>query len=413
VSVQATERHRHPIDRRALVTGRLMVLVAIVLSALTLRTAVTSLTPLLDEISRDVGFGSTIVGVFGMLPTAMFAVFGLLTPRLALTFGLERVALGAMLMTGIGIATRSMVSDTAALLALSALALGGMGIGNVVIPPLVKRYFSDRVAMMSTIYITCVQVGTFLPALVAVPVADAYGWRVSLGLWSLLAFAAALPWVGIVISRRGRDRVDTSAEPHTEHGERGRAWRSPVAWGMAGMFGMTSLITYSMFTWVPKILTEAGASAAFGGAMVALFSAVGFIAAIGAPTLCARIANPYPVVVACAVFYLAGFAGLLFAPMAAPVLWILLVGLGPSTFPMSLTLINLRTRTAAGSAALSGFTQGLGYAVACIGPLLFGILHDLTGGWTWPFALLLGAVAVILVAGYVACKPRFLEDSWL
>ena len=99
--------------------------------------------------------------------------------------------------------------------------------------------------------------------------------------------------------------------------------------------------------------------------------------------------------------------------MAAPVLWILLVGLGPSTFPMSLTLINLRTRTAAGSAALSGFTQGLGYAVACIGPLLFGILHDQTGGWTWPFALLLGAVAVILVAGYVACKPRFLEDSWL
>ncbi|MFD4182951.1 MFS transporter [Rhodococcus sp. NPDC058514] len=408
----STERHPHTIDRRALVAGRLMVLVAIVLSALTLRTAVTSLTPLLDEISGDVGFGSTIVGVFGMLPTAMFAIFGLLTPRLALSFGLERVALAAMLMTGVGIATRSMVSDTATLLALSALALGGMGIGNVVIPPLVKRYFSDRVAMMSTIYITCVQVGTVLPVLVAVPLADAYGWRVSLGLWALPAVAAALPWIGIVISRRGRDRLDTSAEPLAEQGERGRAWRSPVAWGMAGMFGMTSLITYSMFTWVPKILTEAGASAAFGGTMVALFAAVGFLAAIGAPTLCARIANPYPVVVACAAFYLAGFAGLLFAPMAAPVLWILLVGLGPSTFPMSLTLINLRTRTAAGSAALSGFTQGLGYAVACLGPLLFGVLHDVTGGWAWPFAMLLVAVGVILVAGYAACKPRFLEDSW-
>lgn len=408
----ATEQRR-TIPKRALVAGRLTVLVAIVLSALTLRTAVTSLTPLLDQISAEIGFGSTVVGVFGMLPTALFAVAGLCTPRLALRFGLERVALASVVMTGVSIATRSAVSDTWSLLALSALALGGMGIGNVVIPPLVKRYFSDRVATMSTIYITCVQVGTVLPALVAVPVAEAQGWRFSLGMWSLIAFAAVVPWISIVVSRRGHDRLDTSAEyvanPAESHGQ---AWRSPVAWGMAGMFGMTSLITYSLFTWVPKILTEAGASAGFAGTMVGLFAAVGFIAAIGAPALCARIANPYPVVVGCAVFYLIGFAGLLFAPMGAPVLWILLVGLGPSTFPMSLTLINLRTRTGAGSAALSGFTQGLGYAVACLGPLLFGVLHDVTGGWAWPFGLLLGAVAVILVSGYVACKPRYLEDSW-
>ncbi len=39
-----------------------------------------------------------------------------------------------------------MMSQTWSLLALSALALAGMGIGNVVIPPLVKRYFSDRLA---------------------------------------------------------------------------------------------------------------------------------------------------------------------------------------------------------------------------------------------------------------------------
>ncbi|MFC4602458.1 MFS transporter [Rhodococcus kronopolitis] len=401
------------IPRRGLVAGRLTVLVAVVLAALTLRTAVTSLTPLLDQISAEIGFGSTVIGVFGMLPTALFALAGLLTPRLALRFGLERVALASVLMTGVGIATRSLVSDTGSLLALSALALGGMGIGNVVIPPLVKRYFSDRVAMMSAIYITCVQVGTVLPALVAVPLAEAQGWRVSLGVWSLLAFAAVVPWVSVVVSHRGNDGVGTGAEHVGPPAEpRGQVWRSPVAWGMAGMFGMTSLITYSLFTWVPKILADAGASAGFGGTMVGLFAAVGFIAALGAPALCARIPNPYPVVLACAVFYLIGFSGLLFAPMAAPVLWILLVGLGPSTFPMSLTLINLRTRTGAGSAALSGFTQGLGYAVACLGPLLFGVLRDVSGGWTWPFAMLLAAVAVILVAGYVACKPRYLEDSW-
>ncbi|MGW4481820.1 CynX/NimT family MFS transporter [Rhodococcus triatomae] len=409
MTVQAADQTNET-RTRSLIAGRVVVLVAIVLSALTLRTAVTSLTPLLDEIGQDVGFDSAVVGLFGMLPTAMFAVSGILTPRLTRRFGLEVVVLTAMVMTAVGLAVRPAMSGTAALLVFSALALGGMGIGNVVVPPLVKRYFPDRIGAVSTVYILCVQIGTTLPALVAVPLADAHDWRVSLGVWALLPVAAVLPWLTVLAGRRGRSGGDTLVDPDAE--ATGRVWRSPVAWGMAGMFGMTSLITYSMFTWIPKILTEAGASAGFGGSMVALFSAVGFIAALGAPSLCIRIANPYPAVVACGVSYLIGFAGLLWAPMSAPIVWIIAVGLGPSTFPMALTLINLRTRTAAGSAALSGFTQGLGYAVACVGPLMFGVLHDATGGWAWPFALLLCAVCVVMIAGRVACKPRFLEDSW-
>ncbi len=400
-------------DRRSLFAGRLVVLVAIVLSALTLRIAVTSITPLLDVIGADIGFDSTVIGLFGMLPTAMFAVSGLATPRLTVRFGLERVALASMAATAVGLGVRALMPGTVGLLAFSALALGGMGVGNVVIPPLVKRYFSDRLGAVSTVYILCVQIGTMVPALVAIPLSDAFDWRVSLGVWTLLPVAAALPWIAVIVAGRGRDTPDTAGAATAAPAEpRGQVWRSPVAWGMAGMFGMTSLITYSMFTWIPTILTEAGASAGFGGSMVALFSAVGFIAAVGAPSLCIRIANPYPVVLLCGLSYLVGFAGLLWAPMSAPLVWIVAVGLGPSTFPMALTLINLRTRTGAGSAALSGFTQGLGYSVACIGPLMFGVLHDTTGGWAWPFALLLAAVAAVLVAGYFACKPRYLEDSW-
>jgi CP family cyanate transporter-like MFS transporter len=166
-----------------------------------------------------------------------------------------------------------------------------------------------------------------------------------------------------------------------------------------------------VFTWLPTILADAGADAAFGGSMVALFALVGLVAALTAPTVAARLANPYPVVVGCAACFFVAFAGLLFAPMSAPVLWVAILGLGPSTFPMTLTLINLRTRTPAGSAALSGFTQGVGYALACVGPLVFGMLHTVTGGWAAPFALLCVSVLVLLTGAWQACKPRMLEDS--
>ncbi|RVW11334.1 MFS transporter [Prescottella agglutinans] len=407
-TASATVTTRGP---QPLLKGRLLVFAAIAMSALTLRLAVTSFTPLASQISDDLGFSSTVVGVFGMVPTAMFAVFGLLTPAIARRLGLEWTALLAMLMAGFGMLTRAMVGDTWSLLALSALALGGMGIGNVVIPPLVKRYFSDRLALMSSIYITGVQIGTILPATIAVPLADAFDWRISLGVWSLLGFAAAAPWL-MVLARGRKSAAGPEAGATTESHPAGRPWRSPVGWGMAGMFGMTSLITYSMFTWIPKILTEAGASESFGGSMVALFSFMGLISAFAAPSVCARMRNPFPIVVGCAVSYAIGFTGLLLAPMSVPILWVIVVGLGPSTFPMSLTLINLRTRTHAGSAALSGFTQGVGYTVACLGPLLFGVLHEATGGWGAPFALLAVAVVIVLVSAWAACKPRMLEDSW-
>ncbi|WP_413767962.1 MFS transporter [Rhodococcus pyridinivorans] len=393
----------------SLLRGRLLVFCAIAMSALVLRLAVTSFSPLAGQISEEIGFSSTVVGVFGMIPTAMFAAFGLATPALGRRWGLERTALIGMLMAGVGMATRALMTDTWSLLLLSGLALGGMGIGNVVIPPLVKRYFSDTLALVSSVYIVGVQLGTIVPAFVAVPLADAFGWRVSLGVWALVGFAAALPWTWVLLRRRSDAAEDSvPAEQHAA----GRVWRSPVGWGMAGMFGMTSLVTYSMFTWIPDILADAGASPAFGGAMVGLFALLGLVSAFGAPSLCARMTNPFPVVVACAACFLIAFAGLWIAPMSVPILWVVLLGLGPSTFPMALTLINLRSSTSAGSAALSGFTQGVGYSAACLGPLLFGVFHDLTSGWTASFAFMTVAVAVLVTGAYQACKPRVVEDSW-
>ena len=72
-----------------------------------------------------------------------------------------------------------------------------------------------------------------------------------------------------------------------------------------------------------------------------------------------------------------------------------LAGLGPLIFPLALVLINLRTRTHDGAIALSGFIQSVGYTFGAFGPLVVGVFHELTGGWTVPLLFLLAlAVAV-------------------
>ncbi|WP_181141227.1 MULTISPECIES: CynX/NimT family MFS transporter [Xanthomonas] len=391
--------------------GRGLVLAAILLSAFNLRTAVTSLTPLLERIADEYAFGAPTMGALGMLPTAAFALTGVATPALLRRFGLLRTALLSMALATVGLVLRPLLPGTAGLLLGSLVALAGMGMGNVVLPPLVKRYFGDRVGGVSTLYITVLQVGTLLPALLAVPVADALGWRSSMVVWVLPALLALAAWAMVQTNHRRLHVTGPAPVTPTPEAE-GRVARTALGWSMAVTFGMTSLVTYSMFTWLPTLLREAGASPAFGGTMVALFAALGMVGALTMPALAVRMRNPFPIVLLCAACHLVAFAGLWWAPLAAPILWVTLLGLGPSTFPLALVLVNQRSRTAAGSAALSGFSQGMGYAMSCLGPFLFGWLHAHYGGWTSPFVFLVICILVQLAAAWVACRPQLLEDVW-
>jgi len=389
--------------------GRWLAFLAVVLVAVNLRTAVTSVTPLLDRLGHLFGFGNTLAGVLGMVPVTAFALSGLGTPRLIRYLGLQYMAMLCMALATLGLVLRALAPSTGMLLLGSAVALIGMGIGNVVVPPLVKRYFPDRVGAFSTLYITVLQLGTMTPALLSVPIADHYGWRISLGMWALLSLCAMGPWWWLAQQEQQQNtQLTTTVSVHPQ----GQVWKTSLGWGMALMFGMTSLCSYSMFTWIPKIMVDAGASEAFGGAMVALYASISLLPSLLVPVLAARLRNPFMIGFASFALSLLAFIGLLLAPMKLPWLWAAAASLGASTFPMALVLINLRTRTQAGSAALSGFMQGVGYSIAGVGPLLFGWLRGNTGTWLASFTLLISASCVLIVAAWFACKPQQLEDHW-
>jgi CP family cyanate transporter-like MFS transporter len=88
-----------------------------------------------------------------------------------------------------------------------------------------------------------------------------------------------------------------------------------------------------------------------------------------------------------------------------------LVGLGPILFPLALVLINLRTRTHASAIALSGFVQSVGYFFGAAGPLAFGILYAVTGGWTASLILMIVLALGGIGAGAVVARGRMLEDG--
>ena len=112
-------------------------------------------------------------------------------------------------------------------------------------------------------------------------------------------------------------------------------------------------------------------------------------------------------IVTVGMFGFAGAVGLMIAPAAAPLLWSVLIGIGMSAFSMALAVLGLRARTAEDTAQLSGMAQGFGYLIAGTGPFLFGLLHDVSHGWTAPWAMFLSVYAIQIVAGALAGRARY------
>jgi CP family cyanate transporter-like MFS transporter len=384
---------------------RALVVVGIVVLAFNLRPTAVSVGPVLGDIRAGLGMSAAEAGVLTSLPVLAFAVFGALAPRLAGRVGLHRLTLAALLCVVAGLAGRASVSSVPVFLLLSLLALAGMASANVLLPSLVKLHFPTRIGLMTSIYSTALAIGLTAGSVLTVPIAEAGdGWRTGLLAWSLLAAVAVVPWLALV----GHDRrLDESAD---RIGLLAVA-RTRLGWLLALFFGLQSLQAYSIFGWFAELYRDAGFSAHTAGLLLGVITGVSIPLSFLIPGLVARRDDQRPLMWAVMGCYPLGYTGLVLAPHGGAWLWAVLVGIGTTTFPLILTLIGLRARSAAGTAALSGFAQSAGYLLAGTGPFGVGLLHDLSGGWTVPLLALMALVVPQIVLGLAVSRPAYVEDE--
>ncbi|MFG1913220.1 CynX/NimT family MFS transporter [Micromonospora sp. NPDC048898] len=398
--------------RLPLWAGRTAALLGIGLVAFTLRQAVATISPILADIRVDIPISNIGVGLLGTLPPILLAASGFVAPRVARGFGLDGGIVLALLLMTLGHLVRAFAPGFAVLLAGSVVALAGTGIGNVLLPPIVRRHFPDRVALLTAVYVCVVGVGTAVPAAVAAPVSAQIGWRFSLGIWSVTSMVALVPWL-VIIARERRQRLsDAGAVESPPTALVSRLWRSRVALSITVVFSTSTICTYAAFAWLPEILGDiAGSTPTEAGVLLAATGIISVPGAFVAPLLVARLRNVGWLIAAGVVSFLSGYLGLLLAPTTLTLLWVLLIGSGSILFPVCLVLINVRTRSHGGTVALSGFAQGVAYALGALGPLLVGLLHDVSGGWTLPLLFLLAVTLVATIPAITLARPAFVEDE--
>lgn len=413
-------------------SGAGYVLVALVLVALNLRIAVTTAAALLVPLQEAGALTPIAAVIVPSIPTAIFAVAGVGTPRLAARLGIERTIRWGMLTLTAGLALR-MIADPFAIVAGTIIATSGLAIVNILLPAVVRARFPGRIGPVTTVYSMAMSLGSAAGAAVAVPVAEWLGSpTLGLAAWAIPAAIGLVAWIfvapvkaeiggstGSTAVPNSADQAQVSQAPSSQSpasedasamAPRGsdpdpaapgptasKASKPPLpagTWLLAGYFAMQSLVSYVVMGYVPAIAIDAGIPASRAGVLLGIAMAVGIPGTIVVMSFVRSAAWLRFGFVLVAVASGSGMLGLLFAPALAPEVWAALLGLGMCVFPLVLAIIAGIGASARETARVSGLAQSVGYTVATLGPLGAGAMRQVSGSWT---AVLIGVTVLIAV----------------
>ena len=427
-------------------TGVALLTVAIIVLALNMRAAITSLPPIFPELHSALHLSAASQSVLAAIPVLCFGVFSGVAAPLSRVFGEERVLGAALVLLAAGLLLRGAAPS---ILLLPGTVLAGMAIAlmNVLLPSLVKRRRPERAGLLIGLYLMALSTGAIVASLIAVPVYQAAGGatgavRLTLGMWALPALIAAAVWLPQLRYRTDPGLVEPAvAEPEAAESPpaepppaeatpveatpveatpveapaarpaggrpRSRLARTPLAWYVTAFMGLQSLTYYATLSWFPTIFRDRGASAVHAGTLLAVMNLGNAVTALLIPVLAHRRPDQRLLALITMIITAAGLAGAAFGPLSVSVPFVFLLGLGQgASLGLAIFYTMARSPDPVTAASLSAFAQSIGYLLATTGPLLLGFLHTATGGWNVPVWVLLGIVALQLGSGWLAGRAQ-------
>lgn len=393
-------------QRRSTV-GLLVLVAGIIFLAMNLRAPITSVGPVVDLIRDNLGISNTMIGILTTIPLLTFALLSPFAPRLARRFGMELTLFFVLISLTIGLVLRPL--SGAASLYIGTLFIGaGIAIANVLMPPFIKMKFPKNIGLLTGVYSISMNITAALAAGFSVPLAmnTNFSWKASIGVWAVMGIVALLFWIPQL---RYREKHRTPANSETK---KPSLLRSKLAWQITIFMGLQSLLFYAVAAWLPVILQERGMTASKAGWILSSIQFAQLPITFIMPMIAVKMKNQIALVWLAATTAILSVLCIISGQMSLILPAAILLGIGTATaFSLAMIFFTLRTDDVFQAASLSAMAQSIGYLLAATGPVIFGLLYDLTAGWTGSLLLLLIASIVLLLVGLGAGKDTTISKS--
>ncbi|KMT22282.1 CynX/NimT family MFS transporter [Clostridium cylindrosporum] len=392
---------------------QVLIILGIIFTSINLRPAIASVGPLANLISKDLMISHSIMGLITTIPIIAFAICSPFVPKLISKLGPGITMLSGLISIFVGILIRSYTGLIGVFIGTILIGLG-IGIGNVLLPSLIKLRFPDKVGVMTSIYTTSMAGFAAVALGFSVPLATELnlGWRNSLGFWAMLAFIGIIAWMPQVFYK---NNVAVDAKKVSENLKNTPSmWKSSLAWKVTLYFGVQAILFYCILAWMPSILQSHGISPKNSGYIALFLQLITTATSLIIPVIGRHFKDQRVIAVIFSSMYLLGTILFLFSNYK-PILFIsiVLIGIGiGSSLCLAMLFIGLRSSNAKEASELSGMAQCIGHMLAAVGPILIGAIYDFTASWTVPILIFIAFnIALIYFSISAGANKVVFEDE--
>ncbi|MEE3892235.1 CynX/NimT family MFS transporter [Priestia megaterium] len=376
-------------------------LFALILAAFNLRPGLTSVSPVLHGITKDLGMSSTLASLLTSIPLLCFGFCSLFAGRLANRYQPEKMITFAITCIGIATFLRAFTNSSIYLLITALLIGAGIGVVSPLLSGFIKSHFPDKAASMIGIYSTSMVVGASISIGLTTPLQHWFNnsWKNGLAFWSILALLAIPLWLMV---------IKQSRIPVSNFSQKTKAslpLKNKKAWLLTSFVGIVTLLFYCFAAWLPAIVEEKGWTPAFGG----LVGTIAMISQLPATLLLSSLLKVLPSrrlwITTFTLSIIIGLSLLCFTNVT-PIVSSICLGVGAGGLVSLTLLLPLDMASSPLEASTwSAMTQAIGYMIGAVGPFIIGFLHDYLGSFvpTLYLLIIIGFIAILL--GWKITKP--------
>lgn len=388
---------------------RLLMVLAVCLIGANMRISVYTVGPLLDTIAIEESVATSTLGALVSIPLVAWGVVSAFTHSIGARFGVYRAVSWSLVVLAFGTVLRSFPGPIANIWIGTAIIGAALAIGNVLIPTVIRREFSRHISLMMGLYTGIMAAVGAVSAGLMVPIAEfelngePLGWRVALVSPTIAIIPALILWA---LASRSSPAVPAQPDAPRPLGSRRRSvWTDRVAWLVAVYMGTQSASFYILSTWISSISISHGKTPVAAGFDVMAFQITSIVGSLLLPVLYrGGLLRWLPTILPA--LMIPTSIGLIFIGDATTGLALIGGVLAGLSLGVGLTLPLIKTAEISGASALSGMAQSIGYLIAAIGPIGFGVLFNIGNSWVFPTVLLVALGLVQLVSGWIVGDHR-------
>lgn len=379
----------------------------IIFVAMNMRLPITMMPPLINEIKKSTGLPSSLAGLLTSIPLVTFAVMSPIIVKLAKKYGNKLVILVLFSLLVLGSFLRLIPTVFAIFLGTFLIGIG-IDSGNVLLPAVIKDEFPQHVAFGTSLYTVSMMFAASIGSALSGYLIGITSLKNTIFILSLISILGLVFWLPNLNKAAEKKEIKTLA-----HKKYRSVWNQKISWLVTISFGLQALISYSLITWIPSIILDRGASTMVASTTLTIFQFAGIPFSFFTPILAEKKWGMKFLLAVTFFGFSGGIFGMLLPNASAGYYFFLglIAGFASSAaFNLVIVFFTKKTTNPIQTAEISGMSQSIGYLLAAVGPIVFGMIRSTFNTWSISLYLSIFLTICLTLVGIALYKSGTIKE---